>query len=108
MIRPYSRSTVYHELGHYYFNSGNGPSWLSEGTADFLAGYTVNLEKTLALSLATTVQEASPHNVVPRAVTTIQDWIEASAGQFRYQLIESEFYSCQYPPSISTAVPHFG
>ena len=33
-----SKGTIYHEIGHYY--SLNGPSWLKEGTANFLKAYT--------------------------------------------------------------------
>ena len=38
-----SKYTTYHELAHYYFKSTIGPQWLTEGGAEFLNFYTLNL-----------------------------------------------------------------
>ena len=32
-------ATVYHEVAHYYFSDGIGPTWLVEGGADFMVSY---------------------------------------------------------------------
>ena len=32
-------ATVYHEVAHYYFSVGIGPTWLVEGGADFMVSY---------------------------------------------------------------------
>lgn len=37
------KSTLYHELAHYYFRPTEFPDYLSEGGADFLASYLANL-----------------------------------------------------------------
>ena len=41
--RDPSKHLTYHELAHYYFTSRIGPEWLTEGGADFLEFYTLNL-----------------------------------------------------------------
>ena len=38
--RPVSRRVVYHEVAHYYFRGGLGPTWLVEGGAEFMVAYT--------------------------------------------------------------------
>ena len=36
---PVLSETVYHEVAHYYFSGGIGPTWLVEGGADFMVSY---------------------------------------------------------------------
>ena len=43
VLKDPSKYTTYHELAHHYFTSGIGPQWLSEGGAEFLNFYTLNL-----------------------------------------------------------------
>ena len=43
VLKDPSKSTTYHELAHHYFKSTIGPRWLTEGGADFLYFYTLNL-----------------------------------------------------------------
>ena len=42
-FRTSSLKLTYHELAHYYFKSTIGPQWLTEGGAEFLNFYTLNL-----------------------------------------------------------------
>ncbi len=37
-----NRRTIYHEIGHYYFRGGLGPTWLVEGGADFMESYVMD------------------------------------------------------------------
>ena len=37
---PINRGAIYHEVGHYYFPGGLGPTWLVEGGAEFMWSYT--------------------------------------------------------------------
>ncbi len=41
--RDPTKHTTYHELAHHYFTSRIGPKWLTEGGAEFLYFYTLNL-----------------------------------------------------------------
>ena len=43
VLKDPSKYTTYHELAHYYFKSTIGPQWLTEGGAEFLNFYTLNL-----------------------------------------------------------------
>ena len=37
---PINRGAIYHEVAHYYFPGGLGPTWLVEGGAEFMWSYT--------------------------------------------------------------------
>ena len=43
VLKDPSKYETYHELAHYYFKSRIGPQWLTEGGAEFLNFYTLNL-----------------------------------------------------------------
>ena len=43
VLKDPSKYTTYHELAHHYFTSWIGPEWLTEGGAEFLNFYTLNL-----------------------------------------------------------------
>ena len=43
VLKDPSKYTTYHELAHFYFKSKIGPGWLTEGGAEFLNFYTLNL-----------------------------------------------------------------
>ena len=43
VLKDTSKSLTYHELAHHYFKSTIGPRWLTEGGAEFLNFYTLNL-----------------------------------------------------------------
>ena len=43
VLKDPSKYTTYHELAHYYFKSTIGPQWLTEGGAEVLNFYTLNL-----------------------------------------------------------------
>ena len=43
VLKDPSKYETYHELAHYYFKSRIGPQWLTEGGAEFLSFYTLNL-----------------------------------------------------------------
>ena len=98
VIKFHSKHLIYHELGHYYFNNETSPSWFHEGTADFLADYTLSPEGPPTIqSRYSTVRNDASRKCSPYGVATIQDWILATAGQTYDQVRETEIHPCQYP-----------
>ena len=63
---------LYHELAHFYINSTVVPLWLSEGAAEFLANYTLQVTGQQGFILP-------PPGVCP--VATIHEFNEATANQ---------------------------
>ena len=80
VAKTYSDRTVYHELGHYYFNSKIYPSWLHAGAADFLAGHTLALERPTSLqNRYNSARNRAARRCSEHGVADVHEWIQATS-----------------------------
>ena len=72
-----NRRTIYHEIGHYYFRGGLGPTWLVEGGADFMESYVMDWigVDSLEIRLPTTKKlvMANCHNQSVRKISKLNE-----------------------------------
>ncbi len=86
---PMSTRTVYHETSHYYF--AFGPSWLSEGGANFLEAYTSNRVGILSFDDRSKGLEEAVEDCAEIGAANIDQLNELlRTGPFRY------YYGCSY------------
>ena len=70
------RDVLYHELGH--FVTPTWPTWLSEGTAEFLASYTLHLRQGVSLQQRyDRAQENAVQQCHPHGLTNVPQLVEA-------------------------------
>ena len=81
VLKNTSKRTTYHELAHHYFTSGIGPRWLTEGGAEFLSFYTVNLTVGRTFDAAyINDQRTIASACAPRGWANVHGWNETGAG----------------------------
>ena len=81
VVKNTSKNTTYHELAHFYFG-GNVPGWLTEGAADFLMLYTLELtrDENLISSSYFSDQNDIARDCAPHGSANVQGWIETNGG----------------------------
>ena len=86
VLKDPSHSTTYHELAHHYFKSTIGPRWLTEGGAEFLNFYTLNLTEggTFDAAHLDALYIASQSTIAaacaPDGSANVHGWNETGAG----------------------------
>ncbi len=85
------RSTLYHELAHFYWGLDvEGPDWFEEGAPSFLADYVLHLTEGVSMqSLYSDAQTAVARDCSPHGVTDIH-------GLFQATVAGSQLGSCHY------------
>ena len=82
--RDPSKHLTYHELAHYYFTSRIGPKWLTEGGADFLKFYTLNLTEGGTIDADyINDQWVIAADCAPDGSANVHGWNETGAGANR-------------------------
>ena len=79
VLKDQSKRTTYHELAHHYF--WFGPRWLTEGGADFLSFYTVNLTQGRTIDADYIKdQKIIAAACAPDGFANVHGWNETGAG----------------------------
>ena len=87
-----NRGILYHELGHYYFNTSTVTKWLSEGAAVFLSSYVLHSIENVSLeSRYNLAKDQVAAGCAPHGVTNITEWYEQSNRNWE------EVKLCHYP-----------
>ena len=77
ILKNPSRSTYYHELGHYIFTGGM-PRWLIEGVPEFLKTYTLHLTEEYSLQgQQRSLRSGRVQYCATHGASNIQEWTEA-------------------------------
>ena len=81
VLKDPSKYTTYHELAHYYFKSTIGPQWLTEGGAEFLNFYTLNLTEGGTIDvIRINGQWVIAAACAPDGSANVHGWNETGAG----------------------------
>ena len=86
VLKDTSKSLTYHELAHHYFKSTIGPRWLTEGGAEFLNFYTLNLTEGGTIdadyidALYIAGQRVIAAACAPDGSANVHGWNETGAG----------------------------
>ena len=89
---------IYHELAHFYFGYRNSPKWLAEGGANFLEAYTLHFGSGVAMGdLYQYARRGVAWSCLPKGITKVNDWNEATAGLSGSEYHLSPLWSCTYP-----------
>ena len=96
--REWQNYVIYHELAHFYFGYRNSPKWLAEGGANFLEAYTLHFGSGVAMEeLYQYTRRGVAWSCLPKGITKVNDWNEATAGLSGSEYHLSPLWSCTYP-----------